>query len=147
MFNLSFISSSLQLISLIIITGGTITIGALAAPTLFNSLSREEAGSVMVDIFNRFDNWIKVSAIILLSAKIIEMIFVKPTFNAGGIITLLLVIGIAAISFYMAFVLSPQINTAYETDDKLFLDLHKQSELLHRVNFLLGLVLLASFAV
>ena len=150
-----------QLVSLIVIVGGTITIGALAAPTLFANLSRQEAGSVMMDLFSKFDKWIKVSAILLLSAKIIELVTVHKmnfmietgtgeelvkSLNTGLVTNLLLVLLIAAISMYISLQLSPALTSSYENDTSDFSTLHGKSEILHKVNFALGLILLFSFA-
>lgn len=150
-----------QLVSLIVIVGGTITIGALAAPTLFSNLSRQEAGSVMIDLFTKFDRWIKFSAVTLLGAKLVELIAVKKmnfmiesgtgeelvkSFNAPMFTNLILVLLIVAISLYLSFKLSPAVTDSYENDTAEFSKLHNQSEMLHKVNFVLGLILLFSFA-
>lgn len=150
-----------QLVSLIVITGGTITIGALTAPTLFNSLSREEAGSVMFDLFAKFDNWIKFSAIILFVAKLLQLILVHKfnffittgtgeelvkSFNTPLFAYSLLAVIITAVTLYLTNKLSPEINASYENDLTDFAALHKKSEQLHKLNFVLGLVLLSSFA-
>lgn len=155
------ILSFIQLVSLIIIVGGTITIGALAAPTLFSNLSRQEAGSVMIDLFTKFDKWIKFSALSLLAAKLIELIAAQKmnfmiesgtgeeivkTLNTPMLTNLLLVLLIVAVSLYISFKLSPAVTDSYENDTAEFSKLHNQSEMLHKVNFVLGLVLLFSYA-
>jgi uncharacterized membrane protein len=161
-FTLQEIVNLTQLLGLIVITGGTITLGALAAPSLFKNLNREEAGSVMVEIFGKFSNWIKVSAILILLAKLIDVVcihkfnfFVQCTvgeelvksLNTNMLVSTLLVVAIAATSLHIAFKLSPAIVESYEADSEQFPLLHKQSEMLHRVNFLLGIGLLFSFVV
>jgi len=155
------ILSFIQLVSLIVIVGGTITIGALAAPTLFSNLSRQEAGSVMIDLFTKFDRWIKFSAIILLAAKLTELVTVNKmnfmiesgtgeelvkTLNTPMLTNLLLVLLIVAVSLYISFKLSPAVTDSYENDSAEFSKLHTRSETLHKVNFVLGLILLFSFA-
>ncbi len=161
-FTLQEIVNLAQLLGLIVITGGTITLGALAAPSLFHNLSREEAGSVMVEIFSKFDSWIKVSSIVILVAKLIDVayihkfnFFIETTvgeevikmLNTNMLISTILVVAIAATSLHIAFRLSPAIQESYEADSAQFPVLHKQSEMLHRVNFLLGIGLLFSFAI
>lgn len=160
-FTLLEILKASQLIGLAIITGGTITMGALAAPSIFNNLNREEAGSLMVTMFTKFDTWIKSASIMILTAKFVEIFYVRKfnffvetqvggqiakVFNTGMFASTLLVLAIAAVSLHIAFRLSPQIISSYEADSPQFGALHKQSEMLHRVNFLLGLGLLLSFA-
>jgi hypothetical protein len=152
---------AVQLISLIVITGGTITIGALTAPSIFGNLSRQEAGAVMIDLFSRFDRWIKFSAISLLSAKFIEFVIVYKssfyvvnsstdniikTFNSSLFSSSMLVIGISIVSLVLALKLSPRMIESYENDLPNFERLHQQSEMLHKANFALGLALLLSFA-
>ena len=152
---------AVQLISLIVITGGTITIGALTAPSIFGSLSRQEAGAVMIDLFSRFDRWIKFSALSLFIAKFFEFVMVYKssfyiinssedavvkTFNSSLFSSSMLVIARAVTSLVLALKLSPKMIDSYDNDLPNFERLHHQSELLHKVNFALGLVLLLSFA-
>lgn len=153
--------NALQLISLSIITGGTITIGALTAPLLFKNLNREEAGAVMVDMFSRFDKWIRTFAIILLGSKLVQIVMINhfdffissgageelvKTFNMPLMTSLMLVLAIAAVSLFMGFKLSPQIIQSYENNSPEFHKLHGQSENLHKLNFVLGFALLIMFA-
>ncbi len=159
--NIQEILFALQLISLIVITGGTITIGALTAPSIFGNLSRQEAGAVMIDLFSRFDRWIKFSAITLLIAKFFEFVIVYKssfyiinnaedsiikTFNTSLFSSSILVVGIGIVSLVLAFKLSPKMIDSYENDLPNFERLHQQSEMLHKANFALGLALLLSFA-
>jgi hypothetical protein len=159
--NIQEILFALQLISLIVITGGTITIGALTAPSIFGNLSRQEAGAVMIDLFSRFDRWIKFSAITLLFAKFFEFVIVYKssfyiinnaeesiikTFNTSLFSSSILVVGIGIVSLVLAFKLSPRMIDSYENDLPNFERLHQQSEMLHKANFALGLALLLSFA-
>ena len=148
-----------QIFSLVIITGGTLVIGALVAPSLFNNLSREEAGTLMVEVFGKFASWIKVSAILIALTKLVEFIYVAKfsffiTTGTGEEVTKLLnsallnstilALAIVAISLHIAMNLSPAIVEAYENDSDEFSKLHKQSEVLHRVNFVLGAIMLLS---
>lgn len=152
---------SAQLISLIVITGGTITLGALAAPTIFGSLSRQEASAVMIDLFCRFDRWIKFSALVLFIAKLLEFAIVykasfyvvsgagetiSKSFNTSLFGSSMLVLVIVVISLMLAIKLSPQMISSYENDHPSFERLHHQSEILHKANFAFGLILLLSFA-
>lgn len=149
-----------QISGLVIITGGTLVIGALVAPCLFNNLSREEAGAIMVELFGKFDSWIKVSAILIVVAKLTEIILINKfnffittgsgeelvrSLNGALVNSSLLALAIAAVSLHIAFRLSPAIVEAYENDSGEFSKLHKRSEILHRINFVLGTLLMLSF--
>ncbi len=72
---------------------------------------------------------------------------VVKTLNTNMLVSTILVVAIAATSLHIAFRLSPAIKESYEADSAQFPKLHKQSEMLHRVNFLLGIGLLFSFAI
>ncbi len=130
------------------------TLGALVAPQLFGNASKNEAGKLMTAIFGGFDQWLKASSILLLVTKILHLIvvdrfnFVTETgFNWALALTSVLVLAIAAISLHLVFRTSPEMLAAMRQNNKeKFEELHKQSEILHRVNFGLALVLLFSFA-
>ena len=143
-----------------IISGGTLVIGALVAPTLFANLCREEASTIMIATFGKFDCWIKFSALALAIAKFSELIFVHKfnfaietgtgeaitkVMNGDLINSTLLVIVISAISLYITFKLSPAIIQSFEDDSNEFKSLHKRSEMMHRINFLLSVFLLTYF--
>lgn len=149
-----------QVIALVPITGGTVAIGALVAPQMFKVLDRPDAAKLMIAIFGNFDKWIKTSASLLLTSKLIQLIFIdKLNFyllmqtgeeltkklNTTLVISTLLVFAIAAVSFHIAFRLSPKILQAYNTQSDTFDKLHKENELLHKINFLFGIVLLLTF--
>jgi hypothetical protein len=150
----------LQIIALIPITGGTLVLGALVAPILFANLDRFDAGSIMIAMFKRFDDWIKLSSYLLVGSKLAELALVyKFSFflesqigeelikqlNKPLLASIGLSLAIAAASLHIAYKLTPRIVKAYEQDAPDFEKLHKQSELLHMVNFLLGVLLLLSF--
>ena len=150
----------IQLLALVIISGGTLVIGALVAPTLFANLCREEASTIMIVTFGKFDCWIKFSALTLAIAKFLELILVHKfnfmlesgtgeaitkVMNGDLINSIVLVMAITAISLYIAFKLSPAIIQSFEDDSNEFRSLHKQSEIMHRINFLLSIFLLTYF--
>jgi uncharacterized membrane protein len=150
--------SFIQSLSLVFIAGSTITLGALMAPTVFANLSREEAGALMIEVFKKFDSWLKISASALLISKLLELTLVHgfsfhissqvseeeiiSVLNSSLVISFVLVIIISVISFYQCFKLSPELNKAYENDSVEFSQLHKRSELIHKLNFILGIILL-----
>lgn len=133
----------LKLSALLVIVGSTITIGALAAPVIFKGLAREEAARVMIEIFARYDVWLKFAAISLLISSILKFILIdKLSLNPVSIISLAIVLIITIISFYEIYALSPQILDAYKNSADNFQHLHSLSEKIHKMNFLLGLALL-----
>ena len=160
------ILNAIQLIGLFPIVGGTIVLGALVAPITHKILVKKDFSKLMTKMFAQFHDWLKISASVLLAGKLVQLIFVDKfnffvksvvdgkqvdLLNFGLILTFLLVIAIAAISYHLAFKTTPQILLAYDSKSEkqstVFNKLHKESELLNRVNFLLAFLLLLSFAV
>lgn len=159
------ILNSVQIVSLIPITGGTLVLGALIAPLTFQVLNKKDAGKFMMMMFQKFDTWIKFSSIALLASKILQFAFINKfsffyqvavedklvsKLDFSVLISVLLALAIAAISLHIVFRLSSRMieifddNAKTQTDE--FQSLHKQSEMLHKVNFMLGFLLLIMFA-
>lgn len=148
----------LEALALLSITGGTITIGALVAPVLFQNLDRADAGLVMLKSFEKFDSWINVSAILLTTAFFLELVFVQgfsyiDTIGLGEeavskidwalLYKTLLVVACSGLSYYLSNILGPLVTEAYDkSKQKEFDALHDKSEQLHRFNFVIGLLLL-----
>jgi uncharacterized membrane protein len=133
----------LKLSSLVVIIGSTITIGAIVAPIVFKSLVREEAGKLMIDVFGRYDAWLNIAVIVLLISSLLKFFLLdKMLLSPQSLISLALVLIIVSISFYSIYVLSPQILTAYQAHAENFQSLHVLSEKIHKMNFLLGLIVL-----
>ena len=131
----------MEILSLLLISGGTLVLGALVAPNLFANLSRQEAGATMMEIFVRFEQWLKIAAGLVLVAEIFEAVIF-------GFSSLAFVLGlaIAANSFYIIQKLSPHLEQAYNEHSAEFEALHKQSELHHKANFILSALLLLLLA-
>lgn len=142
------ILNAAQITSLSAIAGGTVTLGALVAPQLFNNASKQEAGKLMTSIFDSFDQWLKMSSILLFACKLLHLIIVERfVFSWGMLITSLLTLAVIAISLHLVYRTSPEMLAAMRANKKEeFEQLHHQSELLHRINFGLALVLLWTFA-
>lgn len=159
------ILNSIQITSLVPITGGTLVLGALIAPLTFQVLNKKDAGKFMMMMFQKFDTWIKFSSIALLVAKVLQFAFVNKfsffyqttiddkvisRLDSGTLTSFLLVLAIVAVSLHIVFRLSARMieifddNAKNQTDE--FQKLHKQSEMLYKVNFLLGFLLLISFS-
>ncbi|MCH2227195.1 MAG: DUF4149 domain-containing protein [Candidatus Caenarcaniphilales bacterium] len=144
---ISSILNFFKLSSLIVIIGSTITLGALIAPVIFKVLERSEAAKLMIDIFARYDAWLNIAVIILLVSYSVDLIFVqKLNWTIAQSITAIGVVLISVLSFYLIYNLSPEIHEAYQNQAENFRQLHENSEKIHKVNVLLGLiVLIASF--
>ncbi len=165
--SLEFLLNALQILSLALIAGGTIVIGALVAPTSFKHLSKIEAGSLVTDIFDRFSQWTEVAALVLFISKITELALIRkfsfdssslylqleavqkaPLVNSldtAYLVQFLLVLVIFALSLYISLELMPKIMNAYENDDKEFKILHSRSEKLFKINFVLAALALILF--
>jgi uncharacterized membrane protein len=149
----------IQVLSLAVIIVGTIILGALVAPTLFKQLSKIEAGMAMTELFERFSQWLEISALSLFLARAIDFVFVrnmsfatdsiyykqtflKANFDTSYLLSLILIISILIISLYISLDLTPKLMNAYQDDDKEFETLHKKSEKLYRINALIALLAL-----
>ncbi len=154
MCSFSQILNATQIASLTIIAGGTLTLGALVAPQIFNNSNRSEAGKLMTAIFSSFDQWLKGSSILLFASKLLQLIvvdrlaFVTITgFRLDLLFSTILVLAITAISLHLVYRTSNNLLNAIRKNDKTaFEALHKESEILHRINFGLALLMLFSFA-
>lgn len=167
---MEFLANALQLIGLIPITGSTVVIGALVAPAAFKTLNKKEANKLMITMFGKYDDWLKAAAISLGLGKLIDLMLIRK-FNfskiveitnangkieqvqqtdLGALLIVLMVAAIVALSLYLSMLLSPKILKAFDkSKDKQgaeFERLHKESELFHRISFLLGFLVLMSFA-
>lgn len=166
MFSMLQITNILQVIGLFPIVGGTVVLGALVAPIAFGNLAKKDAAKLVTLSFCQFNDWLKIAAAMLLGGKLIDLIFISKfsfttktivenkevaSLDMWALVSLVLVAAIAGISYHIAFNLSPQIIGAYrksvEKQSRKFNQLHKESENLHRINFLCALILLLSFAV
>ena len=146
----------IQVLALALISAGTIVLGALVAPILFKQLSKIEAGITMTAIFERFSQWLEVSALALFVSKLIEVFFVRgfnfkkdfffinqtqisSNFDAVYLLSILLIVAIFAVSLYISLEIMPKMINAYEDNEKEFQTLHKKSEKLMKINALLAI--------
>ena len=137
-----------QVLSLVPIAGGTVTLGALVAPKIFKELGKKEASQLMIGLFTRFDEWLKISAGALLGSHLIQVLFVnkfnfhreiqravkvskeaaekavEPVMETVKVLDwslvfpTLLVLAISGICFYQVFRLSPELATLYKSTRK-----------------------------
>lgn len=139
---LSKILSIAEIFSLAAIIGGTLVLGALVTPVIFDNLSRQEASITTMELFDRFEQWLKVFAGFVFAGEIFAWIIYGFSFFP-------FVLGLAILlnSSYIIYLLSPQIHSAYAKKAENFADLHKRSELLYKLNFAFALILLLIVAV
>jgi hypothetical protein len=148
-----------QILALALIGAGTVVLGALVAPILFRQLSKIEAGIAMTEIFEKFSQWLEISALALFTSKLIEMIFIRKfnftkdfffvnqtqissNFDAKYFISILLITAIFALSLYLSLELMPKLMNAFEDNEKEFNELHKKSEKLMKLNSILAILAL-----
>lgn len=154
----------IQVLSLALIAAGTIVLGALVAPLLFKQLSKIEAGIAVTAMFERFSQWLEISALALFTAKLVDLFFIRKlnfakdtffvnqnsvdqteitsSFDMNYLFGLLLVAGIFAISLYISLELMPKMVHAYEDNEKDFQVLHGKSEKLMKLNSVLAILAL-----
>jgi uncharacterized membrane protein len=138
-----------KFLSLCIIIGATITVGAVVAPIVFGMLARAEAGEIMIKVFKRYDSWLLISVIILLVCSLLQYFFQlqAASFNVAALplnqhFQLLVTLIITAISFYLTLKLAGDLLSVRESDPILFREIHLLSEKLHKANFFLGILLI-----
>lgn len=163
--SLNTILNGLEIISLVLIAGGTVVMGALIAPLIFKAFSKKDASKFMIKMFEQFDEWLKLAAGLLLASKLTQSIFVDKfhfmikvangdqvteSLNLAFIFSLFMTLAIGALSLHIVFRVSPELKKLYDgkkdRQSKEFNELHKQSEMLHKVNFLLAMLLILSYA-
>jgi hypothetical protein len=159
MVGLEAILEIIQILALALISVGTIILGALVAPLLFKQLSKIEAGIAVTAIFEKFSQWLEISALALFTAKLIDLVFIRKfnfikelffinqtqisrSFDTTYLFSFLLVIAIFAVSLYISLELMPKMVNAFEDNDAEFKRLHKRSEKLMKLNSLLALIAL-----
>lgn len=159
MVGLEAILEIIQILTLALISVGTIILGALVAPLLFKQLSKIEAGIAVTAIFEKFSQWLEISALALFTAKLIDLVFIRKfnfikelffinqtqisrSFDTAYLFSFLLVIAIFAVSLYISLELMPKMVNAFEDNDAEFKRLHKRSEKLMKLNSLLALIAL-----
>ena len=159
MVGLEAILEIIQILALALISVGTIILGALVAPLLFKQLSKIEAGIAVTAIFEKFSQWLEISALALFTAKLIDLVFIRKfnfikelffinqtqisrSFDTAYLFSFLLVIAIFAVSLYISLELMPKMVNAFEDNDAEFKRLHKRSEKLMKFNSVLALIAL-----
>lgn len=137
--------------SLGLILGAVAAIGGVVAPAVFLIIkNRYLAGEVMSEIFHRL-NWITVGSIVII---VFSEIFRAPFI--GGIKSLLkknpsrtfLLILLIGFTAYIGFKITPELNSLRLSIShgailpKKFGTLHRLSEVLYSINFLIAMVLM-----
>jgi hypothetical protein len=151
---------SLQLVSLALMAGGMLALGAFTAPALFQFFNRVDAGLAMTTMFRRFDVLVGICLALLVAGKALHVL---PLLLSGqkpwqsGLLSFwlptalwLLIVGLTA---YSLFAVNPQVEqlqkagiATLEANDpqvQRFDKLHKLSEQLYKLDFTLAILLLA----
>ena len=131
--------------------GGLAIVAAVVAPSVFLVITEKHiAGNVMAEIFRRL-NWI--------CAGSVSLILISELFRAqllGGLSRVvrknpartLLLLSLVGILLYIAFWITPELNSIRQSVapdaplPKKFGTLHRLSEVIYSVNFLIAMVLL-----
>lgn len=137
--------------SIALILGGVAIVASVVAPSIFSVVADKHiAGNVMAEIFYRL-NWISLASV--------SLILVSEIFRAqflGGLWLVIkknptrtsLLILLAGFFIYIAFWITPELNeirlsiASGDLLPKKFGTLHRLSEVLYSVNFLIAMVLL-----
>ena len=141
-------------ISLALIVGGIVVVGAVVAPSVFMLVhDKTLAGEVMTEIFRRL-NWITVGgSLFIASIEIIRSTMfggVTQLFRAQKWRTLSLIL-LIGFSLYIGFWITPELNelrlhlSASAPLPHRFGSLHRLSEVMYSITFLIAMVLLFLF--
>lgn len=137
--------------SIALILGGVAVVAAVVAPSVFTVVTdKHVAGDLMAEIFHRL-NWISLSSVLLLliseifRAQFLGGLWFVIKRNPTRTFLLLLLTGFF---IYIAFWITPELNNLRQSVasidilPKKFGTLHRLSEVLYSINFLIAMVLL-----
>ena len=142
----------LELVGLGVWIGGMLTLGALVAPTVFNTVKPVEmAGEAMSLVFRRFNGGLVYVCIILVAVGFLGKWHLNPKrgrsrWIEGGLLTVMILCGL-----YIGAILGPrmqelrQIRLTDPSNTAAVVEFdrgHRLSETLFSINMLLGLAVL-----
>jgi uncharacterized membrane protein len=142
----------LELLGLGVWIGGMVILGALVAPTVFNTVKPiEVAGAAMSLVFRRFNGGLVYACIAMVALGFLGKLFLeqqrgRSRWIEGGLIAVMILVGI-----YIGAILGPQMEElrhARITDPSNSTAIiefnrdHRVSETLFSINLILGLVVL-----
>lgn len=127
-----------------LLTGGGVALGALTAPVVFRRFERRVAGAAMTQIFRRFDRLLFVGALAIIAAELLALTGGAPrglslVRSGSGLV-------LAGLGLYHATLLGAEIERrvlAEETGDAGFEALHRRSEASFKLATLAGAISLA----
>jgi hypothetical protein len=145
---------ALQALSLSLLIGGLLALGAFTAPVLFKVMPRPEAGAAMTTIFRNYDMVLLVAALGVILGELLRVV------GLGGIHTLSLVAGfrygilllLTALSLFSTLIINPRMEAlqkagvaegSLSTEERQsFYKNHKLSENLSKLELLLAVLVL-----
>ncbi len=146
---------ALEVVSLGLMMGGMLTLGAFVAPMVFRSFPVDQAGAVMTVIFRRFD---AVLLVCLAGVALGEVVRFLTKADKGSKLLARLrrvsVLGLMAVTLYGSLMVHPQIEAFQKAgvrrgvgvEGQAFECLHKTSESLYKTDFVLSTVTLILLA-
>ena len=138
--------AALQNVSLGVLVGGILALGAFVPKPLFSALPRPQAGALMTLMFRRFD---KLVLILCCLIPLLEALLQGATlFESGWGIHLLkasLAFGLMGLGCYATLNINPQLEVLQATADtnEAFDALHAKSERLYKAVLAVAALLLA----
>jgi hypothetical protein len=144
--------TALQSLGLSLMIGGMLALGAFAAPAVFGGLPREMAAPVMARIFSRFDDVVLGALIAAQLGEYLRWLSRTLSMKSRLHILRLALLGLLTVGvMYSTQMLNPrieQMNLAgvhrnqSTAASARFNDLHKLSEKLYKLEFLIAVLLL-----
>ena len=124
--------------------GGTVAVGAVAAPVVFRKASsRQEAGRIMAAVFRRFDRVVMGCIVLLLTTSPL-LVTLFGRLSPWYAIEYVCIAMMSASAIYSARVVSPRIRRLRESgqaiDNPQFDQLHRLSVLSMQFNLACGCV-------
>ena len=149
---LAYLSRWLELLGLGVWIGGMVILGALVAPTVFNTVKPiEMAGAAMSLVFRRFNGGLVYACIALVALGFLGKFFLdqhrgRSRWIEGGLIAVMILVGL-----YIGAILGPRMEDLRHTriadpsNSAAIVEFnrdHRVSETLFSVNLILGLAVL-----
>jgi len=111
--NLTFLAplgTGFQLVGLALMVGGMLALGAFAAPAVFSSFPRAEAGEAMTQVFLRFDNVLLGCAVLIIAGEVGRFLGGWIETSTLGMARWVLLAAIVGITLFNSLSLNPTIN-------------------------------------
>ncbi len=147
-------------LSLVLWIGSIFFLAAVAAPSIFKVLSREQAGDVVSDIFPKYYMIAYICGAVALISSIILIYLGNQASNLLGIVKISVIVIMIGLAVYAGEINRPQAHSVrtemravqegspeYSKISNKFRQLHRTSAVLNSAIFILGiaLVLLSAY--